>query len=320
MLWRGVKGSDTVGVAEQLLTVLQDALPDDATSLRGFYPVLEAAEAFEQQLYSRKLLSDSDHVLSSFAKDADAHFAYKKRRQVLAQARRLVRAAVCAPRGTRPTHTPLAITLTPQLVCLFAPQLTAEYHNSVPVVDSAEVCSLGPLPVDTGRSSAAATGSGGAGSGGGGGVSKPPTSKHGRGKSEVTIDDLGDDGLYFFRLPNCQVHPRCVSSSISTAGEVVLVFRLTFVTAACLQVSSSASALVKLAHATMKQACDGTTPRCANVLYHTARDAFDMFRAVVPCRFSDSLAAVPRLAMLLHNDCMYIAHHLLTIGHKYRDK
>ena len=118
MLWRGVKGSDTVGVAEQLLTVLQDALPDDATSLRGFYPVLEAAEAFEQQLYSRKLLSDSDHVLSSFAKDADAHFAYKKRRQVLAQARRLVRAAVCAPRGTRPTHTPLAIALTPQLVCL----------------------------------------------------------------------------------------------------------------------------------------------------------------------------------------------------------
>ena len=103
MLWRGVKGSDTVGVAEQLLTVLQDALPDDATSLRGFYPVLEAAEAFEQQLYSRKLLSDSDHVLSSFAKDADAHFAYKKRRQVLAQARRLVRAAVCAlPRDTPP--------------------------------------------------------------------------------------------------------------------------------------------------------------------------------------------------------------------------
>ena len=175
--------------------------------------------------------------------------------------------------------------------------------------------------MDTGRSSAAAAGSGGAASGGGGGVSKPPTSKHGRGKSEVTIDDLGDDGLYFFRLPNCQVHPRCVSSSIvSTAGEVVLVFRLTFVTAACLQVSSSASALVKLAHATMKQACDGTTPRCANVLYHTARDAFDMFRAVVPCRFSDSLAAVPRLAMLLHNDCMYIAHHLLTIGHKYREK
>lgn len=60
--------------------------------------------------------------------------------------------------------------------------------------------------------------------------------------------------------------------------------------------------------------------RCANVLYHTARDALDMFRAVVPCRFSDSLAAVPRLAMLLHNDCMYISHHLMTIGHQYRHK
>ena len=56
------------------------------------------------------------------------------------------------------------------------------------------------------------------------------------------------------------------------------------------------------------------------MLYHTARDALDMFRAVVPCRFSDSLAAVPRLAMLLHNDCMYISHHLMTIGHQYRHK
>lgn len=85
-----------------------------------------------------------------------------------------------------------------------------------------------------------------------------------------------------------------------------------------MHVSASAAALIKLVHSTLEDACSSSSSVAATVLYHTARDSLDMYRAVVPCRFGDTLAAVPHQAMLLHNDAMYIAHHLLTIGHRYR--
>jgi len=97
------------GIARQLLDLLHKALPREVVVMREFHPVLEAAEAFEQQLFARRMLTDpEDRVLSAFTKDADAHFAYKKRRHVLAEARRLVRppcvlrdaTAACAVEGT----------------------------------------------------------------------------------------------------------------------------------------------------------------------------------------------------------------------------
>jgi hypothetical protein len=54
--------------------------------------------------------------------------------------------------------------------------------------------------------------------------------------------------------------------------------------------------------------------------YDTARDLFDLYRAVYSAQFVSNLARVDHLAMLFHNDCMYIAHHLLTLGHQYRSR
>jgi centromere/kinetochore protein ZW10 len=48
------------------------------------------------------------------------------------------------------------------------------------------------------------------------------------------------------------------------------------------------------------------------------RDMFDLFRAIVPTRNKASLAQYPQLCAIFHNDCFYIAHHLLTLGHQFR--
>eukprot|EP01135_Chromosphaera_perkinsii_P010997 Nk52_evm31s2309 gene=Nk52_evmTU31s2309 len=61
-----------------------------------------------------------------------------------------------------------------------------------------------------------------------------------------------------------------------------------------------------------------SSPECAAQLFHTCRDIFTMFRAIVPAYHSESLANVPQLSVLFHNDCMYIAHNLLTLGYSYR--
>jgi len=46
----------------------------------------------------------------------------------------------------------------------------------------------------------------------------------------------------------------------------------------------------------------------------------DLFRAVMPAYHQQSIEDIPGLAMLFFNDCMYISHHLLTLGFQYQAK
>jgi hypothetical protein len=50
----------------------------------------------------------------------------------------------------------------------------------------------------------------------------------------------------------------------------------------------------------------------------TARDVFELYRAVVPVHHGGKFENVPMLGMLFHNDCMFIAHNLLTLGHSQK--
>jgi hypothetical protein len=92
-----------------------------------------------------------------------------------------------------------------------------------------------------------------------------------------------DDDSGFFRLPPCQV-------------------------------STGAERLVEHVHQILVEAGYG----CGGVLYHTARDAVDLYRIIVPVRFADAIGSVPRVAMLFHNDCQYIAHSLILMGFLHR--
>ena len=58
----------------------------------------------------------------------------------------------------------------------------------------------------------------------------------------------------------------------------------------------------------------------APTLYRTAREILTMFRAIIPASHGSEIAHVPRTAAVLHNDCVYLAHHCLTLGLEYKEK
>ena len=53
------------------------------------------------------------------------------------------------------------------------------------------------------------------------------------------------------------------------------------------------------------------------MLYRTSRDMIDLFRAVRGGYAQANEEAVPRLVALFHNDCMFLAHHALGLGHRF---
>jgi hypothetical protein len=84
-----------------------------------------------------------------------------------------------------------------------------------------------------------------------------------------------------------------------------------------LQVSDTILRLVRVVENTLNEACE-LPPACAMVLYDTSRDAVDLFRAVLPAMSGPIIKAVPRLAMLFHNDCLYLAQRLGSLAQPFR--
>lgn len=41
-------------------------------------------------------------------------------------------------------------------------------------------------------------------------------------------------------------------------------------------------------------------------------------RQVVPVQHANALDGVPRIAAVFQNDCLYLAHHMVTLGHEFR--
>ena len=56
----------------------------------------------------------------------------------------------------------------------------------------------------------------------------------------------------------------------------------------------------------------------AHILFQSARDCLELFMAIVPFQFHDVLESIPRMAAVLYNDSIYIAHNCTLITHKYR--
>lgn len=83
------------------------------------------------------------------------------------------------------------------------------------------------------------------------------------------------------------------------------------------QVSLATCRLLKLAHEVMKQACT-SSPSVSETLYHSARDCFELFIAVVPSKFSDVIDTVPRMGAVFYNDCAYLCHNCTLMTHAYR--
>uniref|UniRef100_A0A8C5BZT7 Zw10 kinetochore protein n=1 Tax=Gadus morhua TaxID=8049 RepID=A0A8C5BZT7_GADMO len=73
------------------------------------------------------------------------------------------------------------------------------------------------------------------------------------------------------------------------------------------RISESVQQLMELAGASL-----------ALQLFFTVRNIFQLFYDVVPTYHKENLLKFPHLAAIQHNNCMYLAHHLLILGHSFR--
>uniref|UniRef100_A0A672ZE68 Zw10 kinetochore protein n=1 Tax=Sphaeramia orbicularis TaxID=375764 RepID=A0A672ZE68_9TELE len=83
------------------------------------------------------------------------------------------------------------------------------------------------------------------------------------------------------------------------------------------RISESVQQLMELALSTLCEAV-GSSTQCALQLFFTVRNIFQLFYDVVPTYHKENLLRFPHLAAIQHNNCMYLAHYLLTLGHHFR--
>ncbi|XP_010132913.1 PREDICTED: centromere/kinetochore protein zw10 homolog, partial [Buceros rhinoceros silvestris] len=83
------------------------------------------------------------------------------------------------------------------------------------------------------------------------------------------------------------------------------------------RISSSVEQLMELAYQTLLEAT-ASTDQCCVQLFYSVRNMFQLFYDVVPTYHKENLQKLPQLAAIHHNNCMYIAHLLLTLGHQFR--
>ncbi|XP_057676979.1 centromere/kinetochore protein zw10 homolog [Corythoichthys intestinalis] len=83
------------------------------------------------------------------------------------------------------------------------------------------------------------------------------------------------------------------------------------------RISESVQQLMELALNTLEEAIR-SSPQCASQLFFTVRNIFELFYDVVPTYHKENFLKFPHLAAIQHNNCMYLAHHFLTLGHYFR--
>ncbi|KAK2979032.1 hypothetical protein RJ640_013666 [Escallonia rubra] len=82
-------------------------------------------------------------------------------------------------------------------------------------------------------------------------------------------------------------------------------------------VSGAASQLMELVHETLKDICLSST-RVALEFYHAARDALLLYEAVIPVKLERQLDGINQVAVLIHNDCLYLSREILGFAFEYR--
>ncbi|GBP51742.1 hypothetical protein EVAR_97019_1 [Eumeta japonica] len=81
-------------------------------------------------------------------------------------------------------------------------------------------------------------------------------------------------------------------------------------------ISKTAQELLDLVYILMEQAVQCSDFVCKR-LYITTRLVFELYDAVVPYHHENFLQTIPQYVALFHNNCMFLAHNLLTFGEKW---
>ncbi|KAE8665151.1 Centromere/kinetochore protein zw10-like protein [Hibiscus syriacus] len=91
---------------------------------------------------------------------------------------------------------------------------------------------------------------------------------------------------------------------------------LIFSSERCL-VSKASSQLMELVHQTLQDVCLSST-RVALEFYYAARDAILLYEAVIPVKIERQLDGINQVAILMHNDCLYLSREILGLTFEYR--
>ena len=110
--------------------------------------------------------------------------------------------------------------------------------------------------------------------------------------------------------------PSIKGPKLTSTGKEDELSQLTFRFPSC-AISQSIQEYIQLLYNTLKECSEASTPSMAIQLYCSARSMVDLFCAVLPTYHSSTITELPRVAVIQHNNCMYLAHHLITLGHQY---
>jgi centromere/kinetochore protein ZW10 len=99
-------------------------------------------------------------------------------------------------------------------------------------------------------------------------------------------------------------------------GQAFDIAQLNFVFPKC-AVSRSVVDFVDHLYETLKECCHGSD---AVQGFCLARNMVDLFCAVLSSHHSAAIGELPRMAAVQHNNCMYLAHHLMTLGHQFHSR
>lgn len=99
-------------------------------------------------------------------------------------------------------------------------------------------------------------------------------------------------------------------------GEISLV---SFIFPSC-TISLSVQDFVFHLYRTLEECFSAASPSGAVQLFYVARNMVDLFCAVMPSYHRKTLSDLPRMAAVQYNNCMYLAHHLITLGHQFHSK
>ncbi|PON48506.1 RZZ complex, subunit Zw [Parasponia andersonii] len=94
------------------------------------------------------------------------------------------------------------------------------------------------------------------------------------------------------------------------------VVNLLFLSERCV-VSKAALQLMELVHQTLKDVCLSST-RVALEFYHAARDILLLYEVVIPVKLERQLEGINQVAVLMHNDCLYLSQEILGLAYEYR--
>ncbi|CAG0887331.1 unnamed protein product [Darwinula stevensoni] len=86
------------------------------------------------------------------------------------------------------------------------------------------------------------------------------------------------------------------------------------------QISASMLELMNFVRSILDEVSNSTDPRYAGHLLYATRKVFDLYLAVTPVFHKDHLETLPQIAAICHNNCMYLAHCLLSLGLEYESR